>query len=159
MVLLEVITGQSPILPGSDGVHIVQWVRQRLARGNIEGVVDSRMRGEYDINSVWKVADVALKCTAQSSSQRPLMPEVVMQLKESLELEEASGRSHNFYSGSTNPYSRSENIYKLAMLARTVLSKWKMWWKYQQVVRRHDEINSPFLSFPLFFLLCVVFRK
>ncbi|XP_020098893.1 probable LRR receptor-like serine/threonine-protein kinase At5g59680 isoform X2 [Ananas comosus] len=111
VVLLEVITGQSPILPGSDGVHIVQWVRQRLARGNIEGVVDSRMRGEYDINSVWKVADVALKCTAQSSSQRPLMPEVVMQLKESLELEEASGRSHNFYSGSINPYSRSENIY------------------------------------------------
>ncbi|XP_047057989.1 putative leucine-rich repeat receptor-like serine/threonine-protein kinase At2g19230 [Lolium rigidum] len=88
IVLLEVVTGQPPILPGS--VHIAQWARQRLAKGDIESVVDGNMLGRYNLNSVWKVADLALRCTEQASSQRPAMADVVAQLKESLELEQAS---------------------------------------------------------------------
>ncbi|KAG6526608.1 hypothetical protein ZIOFF_016600 [Zingiber officinale] len=87
VVLLELVTGLPPIVPGTKNVHLVQWVLQRLDRGNIEDVVDPRLEGEYDINSVWKCADIALKCTTQRSQQRPNMTEVVMQLKESLELE------------------------------------------------------------------------
>ncbi|KAJ3670932.1 hypothetical protein LUZ60_008358 [Juncus effusus] len=120
VVLLEIITGQPAILPGSgpDSGHtsIIHWVRQRLARGNIESVVDSRMQGNYDINSVWKVADVALKCTAQSGTQRPTMPEVAVQLKECMELEDVAQRnnSNNFYSANGSSYygnTRSGNYY------------------------------------------------
>lgn len=88
IVLLEVITGQTPILQCPDPTNIIQWARQRLARGNIEDVVDVRMQGEYDVNGVWKAADVALKCTVQAPTQRPTMTDVVMQLQECLELEE-----------------------------------------------------------------------
>jgi serine/threonine protein kinase len=88
IVLLEVITGQKPILQCPEPTNIIQWVRQRLARGNIEDVVDARMAGDYDVNSIWKAADVALKCTAQASTQRPTMTDVVAQLQECLELEE-----------------------------------------------------------------------
>ncbi|KAJ3670935.1 hypothetical protein LUZ60_008361 [Juncus effusus] len=108
VVLLEIITGQPAIIPGSGPdsgrTSIIHWVRQKLARGNIESVVDARMQGNYDINSVWKVADVALKCTAQSGTQRPTMPEVVMQLKECMELEEEAQRNYNnnFYSGNSS---------------------------------------------------------
>ena len=98
IVLLEVVTGQPPILPES--VHIVQWARQRLAKGDIESVVDDNMQGRYDLNSVWKVADLALRCTEQAASQRPAMADVVVQLKESLELEEGSERVHGSYTGS-----------------------------------------------------------
>ncbi|XP_073006626.1 putative leucine-rich repeat receptor-like protein kinase At2g19210 [Typha latifolia] len=111
VVLLEMITAQPAIIGGSETIHIATWVRQRLARGIIESIIDPRMGGEYDVNSVWKVADVALKCTSESSSQRPDMTDVVMQLKECLELEEAGERNHNLYSGSSNPYSRSNNVY------------------------------------------------
>lgn len=34
VVLLEVVTGKSPILEASENGHIVQWVQQRIARGN-----------------------------------------------------------------------------------------------------------------------------
>ncbi|KAF6991219.1 hypothetical protein CFC21_008328 [Triticum aestivum] len=88
IMLLEVITGRSPILQCPEPTNIIQWVRQHLARGNIEDVADIRIRGDYDINSVWKVADVALKCTAQAPTQRPTMTEVVAQLQECLKLEE-----------------------------------------------------------------------
>ncbi|WOK99296.1 putative LRR receptor-like serine/threonine-protein kinase [Canna indica] len=98
VVLLELITGQPPVISAAGKAHIVQWVRQRLARGNIEDIVDPRLRGEYDVNSVWKCADVALKCTAHSSQQRPFMAEVVVQLKESLELEKPAVASENLYS-------------------------------------------------------------
>jgi serine/threonine protein kinase len=89
VVLLEVVTGRPAILRDPEPTTIIQWARQRLARGNIEGVADPRMRGDHDVNSVWKAADIALKCTAQTSAQRPTMTDVVAQLQECLELEEA----------------------------------------------------------------------
>jgi hypothetical protein len=89
VVLLELVTGRPAILRDPEPTSLIQWARQRLARGNIEGVADPRMRGDHDVNSVWKAADVALKCTAQASAQRPTMTEVVAQLQECLELEEA----------------------------------------------------------------------
>ena len=94
-------------------INIIQWVRQRLVRGNIESVVDARMQGEYDINSIWKAADVALKCTAQSAAQRPTMTEVVLQLKECIELEAATGRNYNpnFYSANNSNGYSNENYY------------------------------------------------
>ncbi|KAM3411906.1 hypothetical protein ACQJBY_003527 [Aegilops geniculata] len=111
VVLLEIVTGQPPILNGPEPTSIIQWTRQRLARGNIEGVVDTRMHGDHDVNGVWKVADTALKCTAQAAEQRPSMTEVVALLHECLELEAARNHMNaGFYtagsSGNVDGYDR-----------------------------------------------------
>ncbi|CAL4902173.1 unnamed protein product [Urochloa decumbens] len=115
VVLLELVTGRQAILSDPEPTNIIQWVRRRLARGNIEDVVDPRMRGEYDVNSVWKVADIALKCTTQAPVQRPTMTDVVAQLQECLELEEGhragGGRSGSFYTGSSNDLDLGYNAY------------------------------------------------
>ncbi|XP_065044606.1 putative leucine-rich repeat receptor-like serine/threonine-protein kinase At2g19230 isoform X2 [Musa acuminata AAA Group] len=87
VVLLELITGQPPILIGSEKIHIVEWVYERLAKGNVEDVVDKSLQGEYDVNCAWKIAYEALNCAMQSSTKRPTMTEVVMQLKERLALQ------------------------------------------------------------------------
>nr|CAB3464668.1 unnamed protein product [Digitaria exilis] len=114
VVLLELVTGRPAILRDPEPISIILWSRQRLARGNIEGVVDPRMRGDHDVNSVWKAADIALKCTAQSSAQRPTMADVVAQLQECLDLEVAratgagggDANGGGFYTGSSSePYS------------------------------------------------------
>ncbi|XP_047045592.1 putative leucine-rich repeat receptor-like protein kinase At2g19210 [Lolium rigidum] len=104
VVLLELVTGKPAILREPVPVNIIQWVRQRLAQGNIEAIVDTRMHGCYDVNTVWKVADIALKCTAQSSAQRPNMTDVVGQLRECIELENGHSRddaNNGFYTGSS----------------------------------------------------------
>uniref|UniRef100_A0ACD5U192 Uncharacterized protein n=1 Tax=Avena sativa TaxID=4498 RepID=A0ACD5U192_AVESA len=88
VVLLELVTGQPVILREAVPIGIIQWARQRMAQGNIESVVDARMRGSYDVNSVWKVVEIALKCSAYVSTQRPTMTSVVVQLQECIELEE-----------------------------------------------------------------------
>lgn len=87
VVLLEVITGQLPILQCPDPMNIVQWTRQRLAQGDIDEIVDTCIQRDYDVNTVWKVADVALKCTAHEPVQRPTMTDVVMQLQKCLEID------------------------------------------------------------------------
>ena len=88
VVLLELITGKPAILCDPEPIGVIRWAQQRLAQGDIEGVVDARMEGDYDVNSVWKTAEIALKCTEQASLERPSMTDLVVQLQECLELEE-----------------------------------------------------------------------
>ncbi|XP_015696316.1 probable LRR receptor-like serine/threonine-protein kinase At1g05700 [Oryza brachyantha] len=89
VVLLEVTTGEPPIIPGND--HIIQRVMQKMVTGNISSVVDARLGDSFNVNSIWKVLDTAIMCTADIASQRPTMATVVTQLKEGLALEEAHG--------------------------------------------------------------------
>ena len=105
VVLLELVTGKPAILQESTPISIIEWVRFRLARGNIESVVDERMDGDYEVNGVWKIADIALKCTARASVERPSITDVVAHLQESLQLEDSRSSSNviggGFYTGSS----------------------------------------------------------
>lgn len=90
VVLLEIVTGEPPILPGLG--HIVKRVKHKVAGGNIIAVVDPKLQGAYDVSSVWKVVDIAMQCTMEASSDRPAMTAVVAQLKDAVALEEARER-------------------------------------------------------------------
>ncbi|XP_048527694.1 probable LRR receptor-like serine/threonine-protein kinase At1g51810 [Triticum urartu] len=87
VVLLEIATGEPPILPGHG--HIVQRMKQKMATGNITSVADARLGGAYEVTSMWKLVDTAIACTADAAVGRPTMAAVVAQLKESIALEEA----------------------------------------------------------------------
>ncbi|KAI9159625.1 hypothetical protein LWI28_000346 [Acer negundo] len=91
VVLLEVITGKPIILKSLDNSnsHLSQWVSFNLAKGDIRNTVDPRMKGEFNINSVWKAVETAMACVSQTSSRRPTMNHVVMELKECLATETA----------------------------------------------------------------------
>uniref|UniRef100_K3XS30 non-specific serine/threonine protein kinase n=1 Tax=Setaria italica TaxID=4555 RepID=K3XS30_SETIT len=99
VVLLELITGQPPAVPIGDteSIHIAQWVREKLSEGDdIESIADPRMERQYDVNSVWKVSELALQCKEEPSRTRPAMTDVVVGLKECLELEVS--RAMSYYS-------------------------------------------------------------
>ncbi|GJN19013.1 hypothetical protein PR202_gb06240 [Eleusine coracana subsp. coracana] len=104
VVLLELITGHSPVVPINESVsiHIGEWVHQNLIQVTIESIIDSRMGGEYDINSVWKVADLALRCKQEVSRERPTMTDVVAQIKESIQLEVHRDGRRNLALGSVS---------------------------------------------------------
>ncbi|KAF0915204.1 hypothetical protein E2562_034161, partial [Oryza meyeriana var. granulata] len=87
VVLLEIVTGEPPILPTTG--HIVQRIKEKINMGNIETIADPRLHGEFDISSIWKIVDIALLCTKEASSERPTMSMVVAQLKDALALEQA----------------------------------------------------------------------
>lgn len=97
--MLEIATGEPPITPGQG--HIVQRVKNKIVAGNISLIADARLSGAYEVSSMWKVVDTALLCTADVPSQRPTMAVVVVQLKESLALEE-SREDSGFMGSSTS---------------------------------------------------------
>ncbi|KAK0597002.1 hypothetical protein LWI29_020861 [Acer saccharum] len=69
--------GVSRIFPIESGSHVCTGVV------GTAGYLDPE---NFEINSAWKAVELALSCTSQSSSERPTMIEVVMELKECLVL-------------------------------------------------------------------------
>lgn len=82
IVVLEVLTGKQPIDPTiPDGLHIVDWVRQR--RGGVEVLDESlRARPESEIEEMLQTIGVALLCVNSSPDDRPTMKDVVAMMKE-----------------------------------------------------------------------------
>ncbi|KAK3220080.1 hypothetical protein Dsin_014050 [Dipteronia sinensis] len=89
VVLLEIITSKSPIIRTNEyeKTSLSQWVDSLLAQGDIRNIVDPRLQGDFDINSVWKAVEIAMACLSPSANKRPTMTVVVMELNESLATE------------------------------------------------------------------------
>lgn len=92
VVLLEIITGHPAITMTHERTHVAKWVSSMLTKGDVKNIIEPRLHGEFDINSVWKALEVAMLCVSPISTQRPHMNEVVMELKVCLEIESARKR-------------------------------------------------------------------
>ncbi|KAK9266046.1 hypothetical protein L1049_017802 [Liquidambar formosana] len=111
VVILELITGRPAIIKGYENTHIVEWVSPILSSGDIRSIVDPRLQGNFDTNSVWKAMETAMACVSPTSIQRPTMNHVLIELKECTEIEMAwdqTGRMEgkvmkSFDSFETNP--------------------------------------------------------
>ncbi|XP_060180432.1 LRR receptor-like serine/threonine-protein kinase RGI2 [Lycium barbarum] len=82
VVVLEVLTGKQPIDPTiPDGLHIVDWVRQK--RGNVEVLdVSLHARPESEIEEMMQTIGVAILCVNPTPDDRPTMKDVAAMLKE-----------------------------------------------------------------------------
>lgn len=101
VVLMELITSRRAI---SEGISIISWVKSAVEVGNVENIMDARLEGCFDINTAWKVVEIAIECVSPTSIKRPNMNDVVMDLKHCLQ----SQKSHQSGSMSFNLESVSE---------------------------------------------------
>ncbi|BFG42783.1 hypothetical protein CerSpe_290570 [Prunus speciosa] len=109
VVVLEVLTGKQPIDPTiPDGLHIVDWVRQR--RGGVE-VLDAslRARPESEIEEMLQTLGVALLCINSTPDDRPTMKDVAAMLKEIRQEREECMKANMLLNGSAENEGR-ENI-------------------------------------------------
>ncbi|XP_021834226.1 putative leucine-rich repeat receptor-like protein kinase At2g19210 [Prunus avium] len=76
VVLLEIISCR-PVYSSREHerIHISRWVSSMLAEGDIYGIVDPRLKGSFNVNSVWKAAEIATACTSADAIKRPTMSE------------------------------------------------------------------------------------
>lgn len=86
VVLLEIITGRPAISKSYENSHVSQWVKLMVEKGNIKSIVDPRLEENYNVNSAWKMVEIAMNCVSQYSSERPTMSQVVGELKESVKI-------------------------------------------------------------------------
>ena len=102
VVLLQLITSKTAILSrGHERTHISQWVSFMLGNGDIKSIIDQRLPGDFETNSVWKAVEIAMACVSQKSSRRPNMSQVVTELKECL-IAELARTNQSRMTNSTN---------------------------------------------------------
>ncbi|AET01560.2 LRR receptor-like kinase [Medicago truncatula] len=88
IVLLELITGKKALVRASgESIHILQWVTPIVERGDIRSIIDARLQGKFDINSAWKVVEIAMSSTSPIEVERPDMSQILAELKECLSLD------------------------------------------------------------------------
>ncbi|XVF25075.1 hypothetical protein REPUB_Repub13aG0182500 [Reevesia pubescens] len=98
VVLLEIITSRPVIerISRDETSHIRQGVSFMLSKGDIKNIVDPRLQGDFDTNSVWKAVEIAMACVSLASIKRPTMNYVVSELTECLssEIDRTRKRGH-----------------------------------------------------------------
>jgi len=67
--------------------HISERVSSMISRGDIRAIVDSRLEGNFDINSAWKALEIAMSCVSPNPNERPMMNVVVIELQATLATE------------------------------------------------------------------------
>ena len=53
-----------------------------LSNGDIKSIVDPRLRGDFETNSVWKAIKLAMACVSRAPGKRPTMSQVVTEIKD-----------------------------------------------------------------------------
>ena len=88
MILLYLITSHPPIRRELDNdCFIVDWIYPKIDCGDIQGIVDPRLSGEFLVASAWKAVEIAMSCILPESTQRPNISRVLHQLKQCLAME------------------------------------------------------------------------
>ncbi|KAL1210639.1 putative LRR receptor-like serine/threonine-protein kinase [Cardamine amara subsp. amara] len=89
VVLLELITGQRAIIKTDEGenISVADFVWPFFDAGELEGVVDPLLHGEFSPDSAWKFMEVAMSCVRERGYNRPTMSQIVAELKQCLAAE------------------------------------------------------------------------
>ncbi|KAL6642067.1 hypothetical protein ACP70R_020248 [Stipagrostis hirtigluma subsp. patula] len=90
VILLELISGHEPISNDNFGLNcrnIVAWARSHIESGNIHAIIDESLDSGYDLQSVWKIAEVAIMCVKPKGAQRPTISEVLKEIQDAIAIE------------------------------------------------------------------------
>ncbi|KAM1028649.1 hypothetical protein FF1_041211 [Malus domestica] len=95
VVLLEVLCARPPINPAlpREQVNIAEWAMSWQKKGRLEKIIDPRLRGHVNLESLRKFGETAEKCLAEYGVDRPTMGDVLWNLEYALQLQEASTQS------------------------------------------------------------------
>ena len=97
IVLLELISGRPAIIKitKENLCNITNWVHHIIAKGDIRMIVDPRLQGEFETNSARRTIETAMSCVSFSSTERPTMSDIVVELRECLKIVMAHERTNN----------------------------------------------------------------
>jgi len=111
IILLELISGRPPISTISFGEHlrsIGPWAKWYYESGDIEAIIDPSISGSggyQDVQSIWKIAEAAVRCIDAEPRKRPCMPEVVKEIQDAMALERSSETAAVQRGGPFSPFS------------------------------------------------------
>lgn len=89
VVLLELISGRKPISVEDFGteLNIVHWARSLIRKGDVISIVDPFLIGHVKLESIWRIAEVAIQCVEQRGYTRPRMQEILLAIQDAIKIE------------------------------------------------------------------------
>lgn len=107
VVLLELISGRKPVSAEYYGAdwNIVHWARSLIRKGDVIGIIDPLLAESVKIESVWRMAEVAVQCVEQHGVSRPKMQEIILAIQDAIKIEKGSESDEKMISG--NPRAQS----------------------------------------------------
>lgn len=72
-----------------------------IHKGNINRVVDPSLAENFKIESIWRVAEVALQSVDPHGVSRPKMQEVVLTIQEAIKIEKGNKNTKGIFSSSS----------------------------------------------------------
>ncbi|EXB74617.1 Putative leucine-rich repeat receptor-like protein kinase [Morus notabilis] len=95
VMLLEIITARPVLAKTQQNNHVIEWVSSMLGKGDIKNILDPRLEGDFSINSAWKLIEISMACVSRTSTSRPTMSRVTIELKECLATELSGKDGHS----------------------------------------------------------------
>ncbi|KAK4376980.1 hypothetical protein RND71_003276 [Anisodus tanguticus] len=89
VVLLELISGRKPFSTEEYGADwsIVHWARSLIRKGDVIRIMDPALVGHVKVESVWRIAEVAIQCVERHGSSRPRMHEILSAIQDAIKIE------------------------------------------------------------------------
>ncbi|PIN09538.1 Serine/threonine protein kinase [Handroanthus impetiginosus] len=110
IVLLELISGRKPVSTeeyGSDW-SIVHWARSLIRKGDVNSIIDPTLMGTVKVESIWRIAEVAIQCVEQHSFSRPRMQEIILAIQDAIKIEKGMDKLDS--SGSSKAQSSRKTL-------------------------------------------------
>lgn len=58
-----------------------------IRKGDVISIIDPTLVGMVKMESVWRIAEVAIQCVEQHSSSRPRMQEIILAIQDAIKIE------------------------------------------------------------------------
>uniref|UniRef100_A0A7N0UUS0 non-specific serine/threonine protein kinase n=1 Tax=Kalanchoe fedtschenkoi TaxID=63787 RepID=A0A7N0UUS0_KALFE len=91
VVLLELLSGRKPVSAVEYGADwsIVLWARSLIRKGDVVSIMDPYLTGKVKIESIWRVAEIAIQCVEPRGHSRPRMQDIILAIQDAIKTEKA----------------------------------------------------------------------
>lgn len=88
--------------------HCYMQARSLIKKGDVISIIDPILIGNVKIESIWRIAEVAIQCVEQRGYSRPKMQEIVLAIQDAIKIEK--GGDQKLSSGSSKAQSSRKTL-------------------------------------------------
>ncbi|KAK6922338.1 Malectin-like domain [Dillenia turbinata] len=84
--------------------------RSLIRKGDVISMIDPQLAGKVKIESIWRVAEIAIQCVEQYGVSRPKMQEILVAIQDAIKIEKGSEANNNISSASSKGQSSRKTL-------------------------------------------------